>query len=186
MEAFSDGVIAVIITILVLEMKVPHGEDLAALVPLIPLAISYVLSFIYVGIYWNNHHHLFHAVQHINGPVLWANLFLLFWLSLFPFSTAWMGENHFAPIPVALYGVNCLMCAIAYTILVRMLLVANGPDSMLAKAIGSDVKGNISLVLYVIAIGLSFIASYVSLALYFTVAAIWFIPDRRIEKKIVK
>lgn len=180
MEAFSDGVIAVIITILVLEMKVPHGEDLAALAPLIPLAISYVLSFVYVGIYWNNHHHLFHAVQHINGTVMWGNLHLLFWLSLFPFSTAWMGENHFAPVPVALYGVNCLMCALAYTILLRLLLAANGPDSVLAKAIGSDFKGNISLVLYVVAIGVSFVANYVSLALYFTVAAIWFIPDRRI------
>ena len=136
LEAFSDGVFAIIITIMVLELKVPHGEDLAALEPLIPVFVSYVLSFVYVGIYWNNHHHLMHAVQHVNGGVMWANLYLLFWLSLFPFVTGWMGENHFAPLPVAVYGVNCIMAAVAYTILVRFLLAAQGPDSTLAKAIG--------------------------------------------------
>ena len=186
MEAFSDGVFAIIITIMVLELKVPHGEDLAALTPLLPVFVSYVLSFIYVGIYWNNHHHLMHAVQHINGGILWANLHLLFWLSLFPFTTGWMGENHFAPLPVAVYGVDCIMAAVAYTILLRFLLAAHGSESTLAKAIGSDFKGNISLVLYASAIAVSFVASYVSLALYFLVAAIWFIPDRRIEKKMAK
>jgi uncharacterized membrane protein len=186
MEAFSDGVFAIIITIMVLELKVPHGEDLAALEPLLPVFISYVLSFIYVGIYWNNHHHLLQAVQHINGAVLWANLHLLFWLSLFPFTTGWMGENHFAPVAVAVYGIDCIMAAIAYTILLRFLLAAHGPDSTLAKAIGSDAKGYVSLALYAAAIAVSFVASYVSLALYFLVAAIWFIPDRRIEKKVVK
>ena len=186
MEAFSDGVFAIIITIMVLELKVPHGEDLAALQPLLPVFVSYVLSFIYVGIYWNNHHHLMHAVQHINGGILWANLHLLFWLSLFPFTTGWMGENHFAALPVAVYGIDCIMAAVAYTIMVRFLLAAHGPESMLAKAIGSDAKGYVSLALYAAAIAVSFAASYVSLALYFLVAAIWFIPDRRIEQKVAK
>ena len=186
LEAFSDGVIAIIITIMVLEMKVPHGEDFAALQPLIPVFISYVLSFIYVGIYWNNHHHLMHAAQHVNGGVMWANLNLLFWLSLFPFTTGWMGENHFAPVPVAVYGVNCIMTALGYTILVRFLLATHGSDSMLAKAIGNNFYGYISLAIYAAAVAVSFFASYVSLALYFLVAAIWFIPDRRIEGKIAK
>jgi uncharacterized membrane protein len=183
LEAFSDGVFAIIITIMVLELKVPHGEDLAALAPLIPVFVSYVLSFIYVGIYWNNHHHLMHAAQHVNGGVMWANLHLLFWLSLFPFTTGWMGENHFAPLPVAIYGAVLLMAAIAYAILVRFLLVLHGPDSTLAMAIGRDFKGNVSLALYAAAIASSLVASFISLVLYVLVAAIWFIPDRRIEKK---
>jgi uncharacterized membrane protein len=186
LEAFSDGVFAIIITILVLEIKVPHAEDFGALVPLWPVFVSYVLSFIYLGIYWNNHHHLLQAAQNVSGPVLWANLHLLFWLSLCPFATAWMGENHFAPMPVALYGFDLLMAAIAYTILVRFLLTVHGKDSTLAKAIGSDFKGNISLVIYVAAIALTWINAYISLALYFLVAAIWFIPDRRIEKRLAK
>ncbi|MBI1213042.1 MAG: DUF1211 domain-containing protein [Alphaproteobacteria bacterium] len=186
MEAFSDGVVAIIITIMVLEMKVPHGESLAAIKPLAPVFLSYVLSFTNVGIYWNNHHHLMHAVQHVNGGVLWANLHLLFWLSLMPFTTGWMGENHFAPLPVAVYGIDLFMAAIAYTILVRFLLALHGPNSTLAKAIGSDFKGNISLAIYAAAIPLSFLASYVSLALYVLVAVIWFLPDRRIEKKVAK
>jgi uncharacterized membrane protein len=186
LEAFSDGVFAIIITIMVLELKVPHGDDFAALAPLWPVFLSYVLSFVYVGIYWNNHHHLLFAAQHINGAVMWANLHLLFWLSLFPFTTGWMGENHFAPLPVAVYGIDCIMAAVAYTILLRFLLAAHGPDSTLAKAIGGDTKGYVSLALYAAAIAMSFAASYVSLALYFLVAAIWFIPDRRIEKKVAK
>jgi uncharacterized membrane protein len=186
MEAFSDGVIAIIITIMVLEMKAPHSTELSALAPLIPVFISYVLSFVYVGIYWNNHHHLLHAVHSINGPILWANLHLLFWLSLFPFVTAWMGENHFAPLTVALYGGVAFMAAIAYTILVRFLLAHHGADSALAKAIGSDFKGNLSLAMYAAGIALSFVFSWAAVALYFAVAAMWFIPDRRIEKRIAK
>ena len=186
MEAFSDGVIAIIITIMVLEMKVPHGTEISALQPLIPVFVSYVLSFVNVGIYWNNHHHLLHAAHSINGPILWANLHLLFWLSLFPFVTGWMGENHFAPTTVALYGAVLFMAAIAYTILVRFLLAHHGPDSTLAKAIGSDFKGNISLALYAAAIALSFVEAWVSVAIYFLVAAMWFIPDRRIEKGAAK
>jgi uncharacterized membrane protein len=186
MEAFSDGVIAIIITIMVLEMKVPHGTELSALQPLIPVFISYVLSFVNVGIYWNNHHHLLHAAHNINGPVLWANLHMLFWLSLFPFVTGWMGENHFAPVTVALYGVVLFMAAIAYTILARFLIAHHGRDSALAKAIGSDFKGNISLAIYASAIALSFLFAWASVALYFLVAALWFIPDRRIEKQIAK
>lgn len=182
MEAFSDGVIAVIITIMVLEMKVPHGTEWSALAPIWPVFVSYVLSFIYIGIYWNNHHHLMHAVHHVNGPILWANLHLLFWLSLVPFVTGWMGENHFEPVTVGLYGIVMFMAAIAYTILVRMLLAHHDKDSPLHKAIGSDFKGNISLALYASAIALTFVESWVSVALYFLVAAIWFIPDRRIER----
>ena len=186
MEAFSDGVIAIIITIMVLEMKVPHGTEISALQPLIPVFVSYALSFVYVGIYWNNHHHLLHAAHGINGSILWANLHLLFWLSLFPFVTGWMGENHFAPTTVALYGVVLFMAAIAYTILVRFLLAHHGPNSTLAKAIGSDFKGNISLVLYAVAIAMSFFEPWLSVAIYFAVAAMWFIPDRRIEKSVAK
>ena len=181
LEAFSDGVIAIIITIMVLEMKVPHGDGLAALKPLIPVFISYVLSFVYVGIYWNNHHHLLHAVRHVNGATLWANLHLLFWLSLIPFVTGWMGENHFHQLPVALYGVVLLMAGVAYTILVRVLIRHHGHESALAKAIGSDFKGNLSLVAYVAAIALAFVHEWVAMALYLAVAIMWLVPDRRIE-----
>jgi uncharacterized membrane protein len=186
LEAFSDGVFAIIITILVLEIKVPESAELSALTPMLPVFVSYVLSFVYLGIYWNNHHHLLQAAHNVDGRILWANLHLLFWLSLCPFATAWMGENHFAPIPVALYGFDLFMAAISYTILVRFLLALHGRDSTLAKAIGSDIKGNISLVIYVSAIALTFVNAYISLALYFLVAAIWFIPDRRIEKRLAK
>ena len=184
LEAFSDGVIAIIITIMVLELRVPHGADLAALRPMIPVLLGYLLSFALVGIYWNNHHHLLHAAQRVNGNVLWANLFLLFCLSLVPFVTAWMDENHFATIPVALYGVVLLLCAIAFTILARILVAHHGKDSTLAIAIGSDHKGKISLLLYASAIPLAFVDPRISLALYVTVAVIWFAPDRRIEKLI--
>jgi len=184
LEAFSDGVIAIIITIMVLELKVPHGADLEALRPMIPVFLGYLLSFALVGIYWNNHHHLLHAAQRVNGNVLWANLFLLFCLSLVPFVTAWMDENHFATIPVALYGVVLLLCAIAFTILARILVAHHGKDSTLAIAIGSDHKGKISLLLYASAIPLAFVDPRISLALYVTVAVIWFAPDRRIEKLI--
>jgi uncharacterized membrane protein len=184
LEAFSDGVVAIIITIMVLELKVPHGADWAALSALSPVFLSYVLSFVYVGIYWNNHHHLFQAVHKVNGRILWANLHLLFWLSLTPFVTGWMGENHFAPLPVALYGVNLFMAAISYTILVRALLAHHGPDSTLARAIGKDFKGYISLAIYFSAILLSFVYSWIGFALYVLVAIIWFVPDRRIEKRI--
>ena len=181
LEAFSDGVIAIIITIMVLELRVPHEPTLEALAPLWPVFLSYVLSFIYIGIYWNNHHHMIHAVKRVNGAVLWGNSHLLFWLSLTPFTTAWMGENHFAPVPVAIYGVGLLMNAIAYTILVRMLIRSHGRDSEFASRIGSDLKGNISLALYLSAVGLSFVNSWIALTIYFVVAAIWFIPDRRFE-----
>jgi uncharacterized membrane protein len=184
LEAFSDGVIAIIITIMVLELRVPHGADLATLGPLIPVFLGYLLSFAFVGIYWNNHHHMLHAVQKVNGNILWANLFLLFCLSLVPFVTAWMDENHFATIPVALYGVVMLLCAIAYTILAYVLIAHHGKDSTLAIAIGSDQKGKISLLLYATAIPLAFVDPRISLALYVTVAVIWFLPDRRIEKLI--
>ena len=184
LEAFSDGVIAIIITIMVLELKVPHGADLAALRPMIPVFLGYLLSFGFIGIYWNNHHHMLHAVQKVNGNVLWANLFLLFCLSLVPFATAWMDENHFATIPVALYGVVMLLCAIAYTILAYVLIAHHGKDSTLAIAIGSDQKGKVSLLLYAAAIPLAFVDPRISLALYVTVAVIWFLPDRRIEKLI--
>lgn len=183
-EAFSDGVIAIIITIMVLELKVPHGEDFSALIPLWPVFLSYVLSFIYVGIYWNNHHHMFHAVRHISGAVMWANLHLLFWLSLMPFATAFMGENRFAPNTVAIYGLALLMCAIAYTILVRALLAIHSGDTAFAKAIGSDVKGKISLAAYIAGIAASFFSGWLALALFVAVAVMWFIPDRRFEKAL--
>src|SRR5262245_45178989 len=182
LEAFSDGVIAIIITIMVLELKVPHEDGVEALAPLWPVFLSYVLSFIYIGIYWNNHHHMFHAVKHVTGPVLWANLHLLFWLSLTPFTTAWMGENHFATRPVALYGIGLLMNAIAYSILVRLLIKTHGRDSDFAARIGSDFKGNVSLLMYITAIATSFVNPWISLAIYFAVAAYWFIPDRRFER----
>ncbi|HEY4425287.1 MAG TPA: TMEM175 family protein [Pyrinomonadaceae bacterium] len=183
MEAFSDGVIAIIITIMVLELRAPHETSLAGLRPLIPVFASYVMSFIYIGIYWNNHHHLLHVTQHIDGRALWANLHLLFWLSLVPFVTAWMGENHFSQWPVALYGCILLMSAVAYTILVFALLAAPG-NELLASALGSDFKGKISMVIYVIGILLAFVRPWLACAIYVLVATIWLIPDRRIERKI--
>jgi uncharacterized membrane protein len=182
LEAFSDGVIAIIITIMVLELHAPHGSALGDLKPLIPVVLSYILSFIYLGIYWNNHHHLFQAVKHVDGRVLWANLHLLFWLSLIPFVTDWMGENHFSVGPVAMYGVVLLSAAIAYFILVRMLLYRHGKDSVLARAIGDDFKGKLSVVIYAVAIVAAFIGPVISKALYALVALIWLVPDRRIEK----
>ena len=181
-EAFSDGVFAIIITIMVLELRVPHEPTLAALGTLWPVITSYVLSFVYIGIYWNNHHHMFQGVKHVSGRVLWSNLHLLFWLSLTPFTTAWMDENHFATLPVAVYGTGLLMNAIAYTILVRSLIHTHGRDSEFAARIGSDTKGYVSLAIYIAAVGLAFVNSWVSLALYFLVAVIWFIPDRRFER----
>lgn len=184
LEAFSDGVIAILITIMVLELKIPHGAELEALRPLFPIFLSYVLSFIYLGIYWNNHHHLLQAVRKINGKVLWANLHLLFWLSLIPFSTGWMGENHFATVPTAIYGVNLLACALAFTILQYKLIGEHEANHKLEAAIGNDFKGKISIVCYVLAIGLAFVNQWIADALYVLVALIWFIPDRRIESKI--
>jgi TMEM175 potassium channel family protein len=182
LEAFSDGVIAVIITIMVLDMKVPHGTDLAALVPLWPVFLAYVLSFIYVGIYWNNHHHLMHAVQRVNGSILWANLHLLFWLSLVPFVTGWMSENHFAALPVAAYGVVLLMSGFAFVLLTQCLVVIHGQDSDIARRLRDDRKGKISVVIYAIAIPLAFVEWWLAFALYALVAAMWFVPDRRIER----
>jgi uncharacterized membrane protein len=184
LEAFSDGVLAIIITIMVLELKVPHGDDLSALGPLIPVFISYVLSFVYLGIYWNNHHHMLHAVSQVNGPILWANLHLLFWLSLVPFVTGWMGENNFSSWPVALYGVVLIMAAIAYFILSRALISHHGRDSALAKAVGRDFKGRISVLIYAIAIASSFVNRWIAFGLYIFVALMWFIPDRRIERTL--
>ena len=185
LEAFSDGVMAIIITIMVLELKVPHGSDLAALRPLIPVFMSYVMSFVFLAIYWNNHHHLLHAVRQVNGRILWANVHLLFWLSLIPFVTAWMGENHFASLPVALYGMVMLASAIAYTILTNTLIFYHGKDSPLAIALGRDFKGKLSLGLYTIAIPLSFVNSWLAGAMYATVSIIWSIPDSRIEKTFI-
>lgn len=182
LEAFSDGVLAILITIMVLELKVPHGEDLSALTPLLPVFLSYVLSFVYVGIYWNNHHHLFQVAKHVDGAVLWANMHLLFWLSLVPFATAWSGENHFAPLPVAMYGVPLMMSGIAYYILTLALLRAHGPDSDLAKALGGDFKGKISVVLYAAAIVGACWYPPLALGIYVLVAVIWLIPDRRMER----
>ena len=184
LEAFSDGVLAIIITIMVLDLRIPHGTSLAALTPLGPIFLSYALSFVIVGIYWNNHHHLLQAVKHVDGRVLWANLHLLFWLSLFPFTTGWMGENAFATNTVALYGLVLLLAAVAYYILVRMLLALHGSDSPLARAIGADRKGKISMAIYVAGIGLSFVSAWLGVAAYMAVAAIWLIPDRRIERTI--
>jgi uncharacterized membrane protein len=183
LEAFSDAVIAIIITIMVLELRVPHEATLAALRPLLPVMLSYVLSYVNVGIYWNNHHHMLHLAHRVNGSVLWANLHLLFWLSLFPFVTGWMGENHFAPVPTALYGV-VLMAAIAYWILVRVLVPLQGPGSALAQAMGHDVKGKLSPVVYVLAIPLAFVHEWIACALYAVVALIWLIPDRRVERTL--
>jgi len=185
LEAFSDGVIAIIITIMVLEFKVPHGEQLSDLLPLWPIFLSYVLSFVNVGIYWNNHHHLLHATKRVNGTILWANLNLLFWLSLMPFATAWVGENHFAATPMALYAADLCMCAISYTILQIQIIKSQGSDSLLLQAIGSDRKGKISLASYVLAIPLALLGlPALSGLLILAVACIWLIPDRRIEKKI--
>jgi uncharacterized membrane protein len=184
LEAFSDGVLAIIITIMVLEMKVPHGESLADLLPLLPVFLSYVLSFVYVGIYWNNHHHMIHAANKVSGRVLWANLHLLFWLSLFPFATGWMGENRFAPLPTALYGVVLLMAASAYWLLERTIIAADGPDSVLKKAVGSDWKGKLSPLFYLLAIVATAWSTWIAQALYVLVALMWLIPDRRIERAL--
>ena len=184
LEAFSDGVIAIIITIMVLELKVPHNAELSALWELGPIFLSYVLSFANVGIYWNNHHHLFHAVKHVSGGMLWANLHLLFWLSLIPFTTGWMGENHFASWPVIVYGMNLMMAGVAYSILVRFILATHGKDSDIARAIGSDFKGNISVAAYAAAIAVAFYNPWISGGLFIAVALMWFIPDRRIERVI--
>jgi uncharacterized membrane protein len=186
LEAFSDGVLAIIITIMVLELKVPHGAHFGALGPLIPVFLSYVLSFIFIGIYWSNHHHLLQAVRHVDGRILWANLHLLFWLSLIPFVTGWMGENHFAAWPVALYGTVLLSAAIAYFILTRVLVAYHGRDSALAKAVGKDFKGKVSVVCYAVAIPLSFVNSWLACALYVLVAGMWLIPDRRIERELTE
>jgi uncharacterized membrane protein len=182
LEAFSDGVLAIIITIMVLELKVPHSAELAALKPLLPVFLSYVLSFVYLGIYWNNHHHMFHATKHVTGGILWANLHLLFWLSLFPFATGWMGENHFARTPTAAYGFVLLMAAIAYYILQRTIITSQGRDSLLARAVGSDWKGKLSPILYFAAIPLSFATPVLATAIYALVALMWLIPDSRIER----
>jgi uncharacterized membrane protein len=184
LEAFSDGVIAIIITIMVLEMKVPHGADLVALRPLIPVFLSYVLSFTYVGIYWNNHHHLLQAVRHVDGRTLWANLHLLFWLSLIPFVTNWMGDNHFAAWPVAFYGGVLLLAASAYFLLTRALITLHGRESALATALGRDFKGKVSLVFYAVAMPFAFVNTWISCTLYVLVAIMWLIPDRRIEKAL--
>lgn len=180
-EAFSDGVIAIIITIMVLEIKVPHGADFATLLPLIPVFLSYVLSFIYIGIYWNNHHHMLHATHKISAGNLWANLHLLFWLSLIPFSTGWMGENHFSAAPTALYGINLFMAALAYWLLQYSLICSAGDSSLLKKAIGGDLKGKLSLFLYAVSIALAFQLPQLAQAIYVAVALMWLIPDRRIE-----
>ena len=185
LEAFSDGVIAILITIMVLELKVPHGTDLAALRPLMPVALTYVLSYVYLGIYWNNHHHMLHASERINGGILWANLHLLFWLSLVPFVTGWMGENHVAPVPTALYGAVMLMAAVAYTILEQAIIAEHGPESRLARAVGGlDRKGLFSLVAYAAAIPLAFVNAWISVAVYVLVALLWLVPDRRIERHL--
>jgi uncharacterized membrane protein len=186
-EAFSDGVIAIIITIMVLELKPkPDTAELAGLKSLLPVFLSYVLSFLYVGIYWNNHHHMFHSTRHVTGGILWANLHLLFWLSLFPFTTAWVGENHHAPMPTAVYGFVLLMAAVAYYILQRAIIAQQGRDSLLAAAVGKDWKGKLSPVLYLAAIPLAFVSSWISDGLFIFVALMWLVPDRRIERVLAK
>lgn len=184
LEAFSDGVLAIIITIMVLELKVPHATELGALKPLLPVLLSYLLSFIYIGIYWNNHHHLFQATEHVSGGILWANLHLLFWLSLFPFTTGWMGENGLAAIPTAVYGFVLLMAAIAYLVLQGAIIAKEGRNSLVARAIGSDWKGKSSAVLYFAAIPLAFLSPWIAGALYVSVALLWLIPNPRIERKL--
>ena len=183
LEAFSDGVFAIIITIMVLELKVPHGDGLSSLKPLLPVFLSYVLSFANIGIYWNNHHHLFQAVAQVNGRVLWMNLLLLFWLSMFPFMTAWMGENHFSTWPVALYGIVSFMCGMAYFFLAHSLMCIHDKESTLVSALGSDQKGKISVIIYIIGIGLCFFHPLLGIASYVLVATMWFIPDKRFENK---
>jgi uncharacterized membrane protein len=185
LEAFSDGVIAILITIMVLQLTVPHGSDLGALIPLAPVFLSYVLSFIFLGIYWNNHHHLLQAVARVDGRVLWANMHLLFWLSLIPFVTGWMGENHFAAWPVALYGIVLFFAAVAYFILTRALIALHGTDSVLATAVGADFKGKISLVVYLVAVPAAFVFAWLAFGLYVMVAILWLVPDRRIEKNLL-
>jgi uncharacterized membrane protein len=182
LEAFSDGVLAIIITIMVLELKVPHETNLAALQPILPVFLSYVLSFIYVGIYWNNHHHLFHSTKRVSGGILWANLHLLFWLSLFPFATGWMGENHLESTPTALYGGVLLMAGVAYYVLQRAIIAQQGPGSLLAEAVGCDWKGKLSPVLYFVAIPLAFVSPWIANAIFVFVALLWIIPDHRIER----
>jgi uncharacterized membrane protein len=186
LEAFSDGVLAIIITIMVLEMKAPHDVQLAALKPILPVFLSYVLSFVYVGIYWNNHHHLFQSTRRVSGGILWANLHLLFWLSLFPFATGWMGENHLASTPTAIYGFVLLMAAIAYYLLQRAIIAQQGAESLLAKAVGYDWKGKLSPVLYLAAVPLSFVSPWIAGGLYVSAAVMWFVPDRRIERALAE
>jgi uncharacterized membrane protein len=184
LEAFSDGVIAIIITIMVLELRAPHGDSLGSLRPLVPVFMSYVLSFVYVGIYWNNHHHMLQASRNISGSVLWANLHLLFWLSLFPFATGWMGENHFSSVPSALYGVVLLMAAVAYWVLQQTIIASEGPDSVLKSALGGDWKGKLSPLLYLLAIASTFLVQWLAQAIYIVAALIWLVPDRRIERAL--
>jgi uncharacterized membrane protein len=184
LEAFSDGVIAILITIMVLEFKVPHEASLEALRPLVPIFLVYVMSYVYLGIYWNNHHHLLHATSHVTGAMLWPNLHLLFWLSLVPFVTAWMGENHFAPVPTAIYGIVLLMAAIAWTILQAIIIRHEGPNSKLRSALGSDLKGKVSAALYLVAIPLAFVHELIADAIYITVAMLWLVPDKRIERNL--
>ena len=186
LEAFSDGVIAILITIMVLELRIPHSADWQALRPLLPIFLTYILSFVFLGIYWNNHHHMLQATHQINGKILWANLHLLFWLSLTPFVTGWMGENNFAPLPTAVYGVVLLMAAIAYTILQSLIIAQQGEDSVLAKAVRKDVKSKVSMALYLLAIPTAFVNRWIAGALYVCVALIWLIPDRRIESKLTE
>jgi uncharacterized membrane protein len=186
LEAFSDGVLAIIITIMVLELKVPHEADLRALRPILPVFLSYILSFVYLGIYWNNHHHMLRVTETVSGSVLWANLHLLFWLSLVPFVTGWMGENHFAPGPTAIYGVILLMAAVAYFILQRRIIAGQGRESLLARALGRDVKGKISPILYLVAIPLAFVERWIAGGIYVLVALIWLVPDRRIERALAE
>jgi uncharacterized membrane protein len=186
LEAFSDGVIAIIITIMVLELRPPHGAELAALGPLWPKFTSYAVSFAFLGIYWNNHHHMLQAVRHVDGRILWANMHLLFWLSLFPFATAWTGESHFAPVPVATYGVVQLLAGCAYYLLSQLLIARHGSDSALARALGSDFKGRLSMALYVVAVGVAFPAPWISCAIFVGVMILWLVPDRRIEKVLAE
>jgi uncharacterized membrane protein len=184
LEAFSDGVMAILITIMVLELRIPHGSEVRALGPLVPVFLTYVLSYVYLGIYWNNHHHMLHATKRINGRILWANLHLLFWLSLVPFATGWMGENHFAATPTAVYGVVLLAAAVAYFFLQSAIIADQGPGSRLAAAVGTDLKGKISPVLYAIAIPLAFVREWIADAIYVAVALMWLVPDRRIEARV--